>query len=152
MVRAGKAQNYAIDATYTVSTALQATAWYSRNDTRSDQATCAVNVNVTTGAMTCPTSQAANLRNVGDSFGVGLRGKPMERLELGADFSYSDINDEYRQRALAGAATLIVNHECHFHDAPPHVLYVKILLACAWRSTDLDQAQSRLFQLIGAGF
>lgn len=100
----GKAQNYAIDATYTVSTALQATAWYSRNDTRSDQATCAVNVNVTTGAMTCPTSQAANLRNVGDSFGVGLRGKPMERLELGADFSYSDINDEYRQRALAGAA------------------------------------------------
>ena len=45
-----------------------------------------------------------NLRNVGDSFGVGLRGKPMERLELGADFSYSDINDEYRQRALAGAA------------------------------------------------
>jgi predicted porin len=28
----------------------------------------------------------------------------MDRLELGADFSYSDINDEYRQRALAGAA------------------------------------------------
>ena len=100
----GKAQNYSVDATYTVSAALQATAWYSRNDARSDQATCAVTVNATTGAMTCPTSQAANLRNVGDSFGLGLRGKPMDRLELGADLSYSDINDEYRQRALAGAA------------------------------------------------
>jgi Putative outer membrane beta-barrel porin, MtrB/PioB len=61
-------------------------------------------VNAATGAMTCPVSQAANLRSAGDSFGLGLRGKPMERLDIGAEISYSDINDEYRQQAITGAA------------------------------------------------
>lgn len=54
--------------------------------------------------MTCNASHAVRLRNLGDSFGIGLNGKPMDRLEIGADLSYSDINDEYRQQVLSGAA------------------------------------------------
>ncbi len=101
----GKARNYAVDGSYRFSPEWQATAWYSRNETRADQATCAtLTVDAVTGAMTCPASQAANLRNVGDAFGLGLHGKPLERMEIGTDVSYSDINDEYRQRALTGAA------------------------------------------------
>lgn len=101
----GTSNNYAVDAAYRFSSALQATAWYSRNETRDAHATCrTLTVVAATGAMTCPASQAANLRNTGDAFGLGVRGKPMERLEIGADISYSDIKDEYRQRALTGAA------------------------------------------------
>jgi predicted porin len=34
---------------------------------------------------------------------VGLRGKPTRTLEIGADLSYSDIQDEYQQQAIIGA-------------------------------------------------
>jgi predicted porin len=101
----GKAENFGVDATYTFSPNLNVTAWYSRNDTRSDQATCAtLTVVAATGAMTCPASQMANLSNVNDSVGLGLRGKPRERWEMGADFSFSEIGDKYKQAALTGAA------------------------------------------------
>ena len=51
---------------------------------------------------------AAALRNVGDSFGLGVRGKPSGRLELGADLSPSDINDEYGQQRLNAASPATV--------------------------------------------
>ncbi len=103
----GKAQNYTLDTTYAFSQSLNASAWYSRNDSRSNQSTCStIQVVAATGVMTCDAPQiahATNLRNVGDSFGLGLRGKPMDRMEIGADLSYSDINDEYREQRLNGA-------------------------------------------------
>ena len=92
----GKAQNYAVDASYTFSDAWQATAWASRNDNRMDQTTA---VGAAAGQI-----WAASLRNRGDAFGLGVRGKPMVRWEIGADLSYSDITDEYQQRAITGAA------------------------------------------------
>lgn len=100
----GKAQNYSVDATYTITSSWSANAWYSRNDSRSGQAVCSSGLADGLGVVACASSHAVNLRNVGDSLGVGLRGKPMDRLEIGADFSYSDINDEYQQLRLAGAA------------------------------------------------
>lgn len=104
----GKAQNYTLDASYAFTPNLSASAWYSRNDNRSDQSTCSsIQVVAATGVMTCNAPQIAHavgLRNLGDSFGLGLRGKPMDKLEIGADFSYSEINDEYRERSVNGTA------------------------------------------------
>lgn len=92
----GKAQNYSVDGSYTFSESWQATAWASRNDNRMTQATA---VGAAAGQI-----WAAALRNRGDAFGLGVRGKPHERWEIGADLSYSDIVDEYGQQAVTGAA------------------------------------------------
>lgn len=104
----GKAHNYSIDASFTISPAASVNTWYSRNDSRSAQRTCSsIQVVAATGVMTCNAPQnalAVNLRNMGDSFGVGARGKPTDRLEVGADLSYSDINDEYRERSTNNVA------------------------------------------------
>jgi MtrB/PioB family decaheme-associated outer membrane protein len=103
----GEAQNYSADAAYTFSEKWQATAWYSRNDTYSDQATCVT----ATAAGVCPALAAspvwrAELRNNADNFGIGLRGKATGKLEVGADLQYSTIRDRYRLTALTpvGAA------------------------------------------------
>jgi MtrB/PioB family decaheme-associated outer membrane protein len=92
----GKAQNYSVDGSYAFSEVLQATAWASRNDNRMEQATA---VGAAAGQI-----WAAALRNRGDAFGVGVRGKPMARLEIGADLSYANMTDEYQQQAITGAA------------------------------------------------
>jgi MtrB/PioB family decaheme-associated outer membrane protein len=90
----GEAQNYSVDVTYAFSDRWQGTAWYSYNDNKAEQRT----------QVGAPTGQLwmATLRNVADNIGLGVRGKP-GRLEIGADVSYSDINDEYQQQALTGA-------------------------------------------------
>jgi MtrB/PioB family decaheme-associated outer membrane protein len=103
-VRKGDAQNYSIDAAYTFSERLQATAWYSRNNTNAEQATC---VGASSTGV-CPGGASpiwgATLQNLSNSFGVGVRDKPQSDLEVGADLSYSDITDEYRQETISGAA------------------------------------------------
>jgi predicted porin len=90
--RSGKAQNYSLDAAYTVSEALTFTAWFSRNDNRAGQAT----------RTSAAQPWAAQLRNLGESYGIGVLGKPMARLKLGADLTFSDIRDEFRQQAITG--------------------------------------------------
>ncbi len=99
--RKGEARNYSVDAAYTFSDKWQGTAWVSRNDYRQDQWQHAA-----TG--TAGLVWAAALRNVGDSFGLGVRGKPNGRLEIGADLSHSDINDEYGQQRLNAASPATV--------------------------------------------
>ena len=89
----GKARNYSVDASYSFSEAWQANAWYSRNDTRAEQA-----------AMSGATSWRANISNDSDSVGVGVRGKPMARLDVGADAQYSDLKDRYDLSAISGPA------------------------------------------------
>ena len=96
----GTARTYSIDAGYAVNERWQITAWYSRNDTEAEQTTCVGASAV--GVCGSPT-WAATLKNLSDNFGVGLRGKPGGRFEIGADASYMDIKDEYRQQTLIGA-------------------------------------------------
>jgi MtrB/PioB family decaheme-associated outer membrane protein len=96
----GTARSYSLDVGYTVTQDWQATAWYSRNETKAEQTTCSGAS--ATGVCGSPT-WGANLRNLSDNFGLGLRGKPTGMLEIGADLSYSDIKDEYRQETLIGA-------------------------------------------------
>lgn len=106
--RTGEAHNYSLDISYAFSDKWQATAWYSRNDTKAEQATCenasAVGV--------CPASAAdpiwkANLRNVSDSVGAGLRGKPSGKLLVGLDVNYTDISDTYGQVALSPSTSTV---------------------------------------------
>jgi MtrB/PioB family decaheme-associated outer membrane protein len=99
--RKGEARNYSADAAYTFSEKWQGTAWISRNESRQDQWQ-----HVGTG--TAGLVWAAALRNVGDSFGLGVRGKPNGRLEVGADLSHSDINDENGQQRLNAASPATV--------------------------------------------
>ena len=42
------------------------------------------------------------MRNLTNSFGLGMRAKPAGQLEIGADLSYSDIKDEFHLEAIAG--------------------------------------------------
>ena len=93
----GEASAYSMDAAYAISDKWQATAWISRDDTRYEQLT-----------RTNAAPWQASLRNVGDSFGLGVRGKPMGKLEIGADLSHSNMRDENQQQALAGAAADVV--------------------------------------------
>jgi predicted porin len=44
------------------------------------------------------------LLNNANSIGLGVRGKPYAKLEVGMDLSHSEIADVYRLQALAGAA------------------------------------------------
>lgn len=92
--RSGEAENVSLDTSYVFSEAWQVTAWISRNDNRVEQASR------TSGAQLW----AAALRNMGDTFGLGLRSRPTSKLELGVDLQQSRILDEFRQTAISGAA------------------------------------------------
>ncbi|HZW12647.1 MAG TPA: MtrB/PioB family decaheme-associated outer membrane protein [Noviherbaspirillum sp.] len=101
-VRAGKANNYAIDASYAFADSWQATAWISRNENKTDQAGGPMTGGVNPG----PNAWLVALRNTGNAFGLGLRGKPYDRLELGIDLSHAEVVDEYRMRVLNTGAVL----------------------------------------------
>ncbi len=90
----GEASAYSVDAAYAFSDKWQATAWISRDDTRYEQLTRLVD------------PWQAKLRNVGDSFGLGVRGKPLSRLEIGADLSHANMRDENQQQLFAGVAVV----------------------------------------------
>lgn len=91
--RKGNQNVYSVDAAYQVNPAWQVTAWYSYNEYKYN--------NITPNEAFDTTS-----KNKGDSYGLGLRGKPNGRFEIGADFSYSDITDEWQQLPIAGTAPI----------------------------------------------
>ena len=100
--RRGEAQNYSIDAAYVFSERVQATAWVSRNDTEFETLNCGSG----NGDVCTPGVQqvwGANLRNVADSFGLGLRAKVSSKLELAADVTESKMRDELLLSSVAGA-------------------------------------------------
>ncbi|WP_168798584.1 MtrB/PioB family decaheme-associated outer membrane protein [Herbaspirillum sp. ST 5-3] len=93
-LRDGGSKNYSIDASYAFSDEWQGSAWFSKNDTSANRAT-----------RTTPTTPwSSTLLNNANSIGIGLRGNPTSRLEIGMDLSHSEIADIYRLQALAGAA------------------------------------------------
>ncbi len=91
----GQATGYSVDAALALNDRWQATAWASRDDMRYEQ-------------LFRTTVFSYKQRNLGDALGLGIRGKPYSWLEVGADFSQSDITDENRQQALAGAAINVI--------------------------------------------
>jgi MtrB/PioB family decaheme-associated outer membrane protein len=97
----GNAATYSIDAAYTISEAWTLNAWYTRDQT---EATQRGQRNASGGAGEAV--KEARLEDVGDTFGVGLRGQLMARLKAGLDFLYSKNVNRYPEAiTLTGAGT-----------------------------------------------
>jgi len=99
----GSATNFSIDAGYVLTDRWQVTGWYTKYDTSAEQKTC---VGASSSGV-CPAAGAspiwsATIKNLSDNIGLGLRGKPVEKVQLGADLSYSSIRDQFQQSALVG--------------------------------------------------
>jgi MtrB/PioB family decaheme-associated outer membrane protein len=106
----GKFQNYSIDATFAFSPDWQVTGWYSYNTTTAEQSTCQ---SAAAAGGVCPANAAnpiwqANLRNISNALGLGVRGRLWTRLEIGADLQYQNLVDEYDQFALVPSTSTAV--------------------------------------------
>ena len=104
----GRAHNYSVDISYAFTQSWQASAWASYNETKAKQTTC----ESAASPAGCPSTATdptwgAELKNKSNSFGLGFRGKPNGRFELGGDLSYSDIKDTYNQFPLIPATAAI---------------------------------------------
>lgn len=102
----GEASLLSADAALTLTENWQATAFVSRNDNKYEINSCG-GINAATGV--CPgtgvaTAWSASTRTLGQSFGAGLQGKALARLDLGAELSYSRFKDEFNVGALPGSA------------------------------------------------
>ena len=105
-VRKGSYQNYSVDASYAFTSSLQANAWYSFNTTSLDQASCeGTTNNVCTSSTTNPIWSVA-IRSYSNNLGAGVRGKPNEKIDVGADLSYSEITDKHNQQAITAGAPI----------------------------------------------
>ena len=92
-LRKGSARNYSLDASYIFSEAWQATAWFSRNETQIDQASRnPVSPDGTREVW------SVKLQDLGTSVGIGLNGKPTNKLEIGANLNYSDVINKFKQK------------------------------------------------------
>jgi MtrB/PioB family decaheme-associated outer membrane protein len=98
--RNGKAQNYSLDAGYRFSDKWQGNVWFNRNDTRAEQVTCEGTTGPACTAGATNPIYSAKLRSKSDSFGLGFRGQPNDRLLIGGDLHYSIIKDSYLQQSI----------------------------------------------------
>jgi len=95
--REGKAHFLSLDASYLFSDTVQGTAWASRSENTFENALC--QSQAVPNANLCAASNAnpvwgADLKNTGDSFGLGLRAKLTSKIDLAADASYAKVKDE----------------------------------------------------------
>ncbi|MEK6771751.1 MAG: MtrB/PioB family decaheme-associated outer membrane protein [Pseudomonadota bacterium] len=102
-VRKGDAQNYSLDVAYSFSDKVQGTAWYSVNNTSLESQQCGALV---ADVCTPGTQQVwgSHVRNLADTFGLGLRAKLSRKLELSADLTESKVRDEMLLNSIAGTA------------------------------------------------
>jgi MtrB/PioB family decaheme-associated outer membrane protein len=84
--REGDWQHLSVDATYVLSPTMQFTAFASYDATSQDQVTCN---GISADFLSCANIWSAKLENVGKAFGIGMRGKPTDKLEMGVDLTHS---------------------------------------------------------------
>jgi hypothetical protein len=97
----GNAQLYAIDTTYTFSDDWQISAWYSRDVTEAKQ----VGFRAASGGAG-DAIKTAQLKDVGDSLGMNLRGKLSSKLETGLGLEWFSSTSSYPQDVtLVGPGT-----------------------------------------------
>ena len=85
---------YGVDAAYALSEDWKLTGYWSRGDQT-------MHVDHSTGYL-------AALRNLSDSYGFGVIGKPTSRLQVGGDLLLIDDRDEYKQRGGSTANSTLV--------------------------------------------
>jgi MtrB/PioB family decaheme-associated outer membrane protein len=89
-LRDGTNSVFSLDAAYTISEKWQLSAWYTHDQTKANQfGQRAVNANVGEAV------KEAHLEDIGDTFGVGLRGQLMAKLRAGFDFLYGRNVNKY---------------------------------------------------------
>ena len=108
--RDGKAKLYSLDAAYSFSEAITATAWYTYNDNQYEDAICRPLANDGPNSNVCTANDArpvwnSELKNVSNSFGIGLRAKPMAKLDIGFDVVQSKVRDEITTSSIDPAVS-----------------------------------------------
>lgn len=91
----GSADIYTIDANYTLNDNWQISGWYTHDNTQARELSAFT---------TIATTKDTLLREVGDSFGFGLRGRPSAKLQIGANLEWVTSVSQYPQ-ALTAAIT-----------------------------------------------
>ena len=114
--RSGKAQLYTVDALYSFSEKWQANAWFSSADTKADPSTQMCE-NATSGVTgNCQAAGAgtladpiwsATMRNLAETYGIGVRGKGVAGLDLAAELVYAEDLGEFHQAAVSPANAVI---------------------------------------------
>ena len=108
--REGTGQNYAVDAAYVFTDAVLGSVWAQRNVNSYENALCqsaaVPNANTCTASVGTPV-WSADLRNFADTFGLGLRAKLTEKLELVADAMRSRVRDEMRLTSITPAPSVV---------------------------------------------
>jgi predicted porin len=116
--RSGSASLYTVDALYTFSEKWQMNAWFSSADTKAEPSTqtCEnAQPNPVTGAQ-CPNGGAgtvadpvwaATMRNLAETFGIGLRSKPTTAFELAAELVYAKDLGEFTQTLVSPPGAVI---------------------------------------------
>lgn len=90
----GESRNYSVDAGYSFTDTVTGTAWYSRNENTFENALCRDNTPNVCAATAAQPVWGADLKNLADAFGLGLRAKATSKIDVGADLSYSKVKDE----------------------------------------------------------
>ena len=92
---------YSLDAAYTINERWQVSAWYSRDQT---EATQRGQRNANAGANVAEAVKEANLEDIGDTFGAGLRATLTAKVKAGLDLLYSKNVNKYPETiTLTGA-------------------------------------------------
>lgn len=107
----GSADIYTIDANYTLNDNWQASGWYTRDDTKARELGYRVSepsLPLTPGSIAAANAaRDAQLSEVGDSFGIGLRGRPSGKLQIGANLEWVKSVSKYPQDlTLLGAGAV----------------------------------------------
>lgn len=101
----GRSEFISLDFAYTFNDKWSASAWVSHEYSEAEQRTRS-----DPGTFTQPPNNQnvfwqANLGHSSNAFGIGLRGKPLANLDVGADLSHSLDESTYDMKALSGSPT-----------------------------------------------
>jgi len=89
----GKGRLYSVDASYSFNAAWQVHAWYTRDENKAHEIT----------QNTATITKFNNLKETGDSFGLGVKGQLSGRMKVGGDVEYFRSVNEYKQTITGGA-------------------------------------------------
>lgn len=104
----GLGNNLSLDAGYTFSENLSATAWYSRNENGYRSAECTTGGTNVATSNTCigPNSVwSSDVKNVANSWGAGLKAKVTPKIDVTADWVESKVKDSFGLGYVTGATS-----------------------------------------------
>ncbi len=107
----GTGSNLSLDAAYSFNDAVSGSLWYSRNENSYQSADCQTG-GVGATANIC-TNNAANpvwssdVRNISDTWGIGLRAKLTAKFDLNADLMDSKVRDQFGMNSVSPAASVV---------------------------------------------